>query len=71
MPDQNSTGDKVKFCCDKTPSCSKPHQGLFLKQHGAQMLSLLRVHHKVTSFFIACFLNTFQDRLALSVSEAC
>ena len=20
MPDQNSTGDKVKFCCDKTPS---------------------------------------------------
>ena len=24
MPDQNSTGDKVKFCCVKTPSCSKP-----------------------------------------------
>jgi len=50
MPDQNSTGDKVKFCCDKTPSCSKPHQGLFLKQYGPQMLFLLRVYHKVSSF---------------------
>ena len=35
MPDQNSTGDKVQFCGNKTPSCSKPHQGLFLKQYGA------------------------------------
>jgi len=49
MPDQNSTGDKVKFRCDKTPSCSKPHQGLFLKQYGAQMLFLLRIYHKVSS----------------------
>ena len=66
MPDQNSTGDKVKFCCDKTPSCSKPHQGLFLKRYGAQMLFLLRVYHKVS------FLNTcaLQYRLALSVSDA-
>ena len=51
MPDQNSTGDKVKFCSEKTPSCSKPHQGLFLKQYGAQMLFLSHVYHKVSSFF--------------------
>ena len=41
MPDQNSTGDKVKFCCDKTPSCSKPHQGLFRKQYGALQYRLV------------------------------
>ena len=68
MPDQNSNGDKVKFCCDKTPSCSKPHQGLFLNQYGAQMLFLLRVYPKVSSFFEECAL---QYRLALSVSEGC
>jgi len=73
MPDQNATGDKVTFCCDKTPYCSKPHQGLYLKQYGAQMLFLLWVYHKVSSFFISCFLNTcsLQYRLALSVSDAC
>ena len=58
MPDQNANGDKVKLSSDKTPSCSKPHQGLFLKQDGAQMLSLLQVYHKVSSFFMSCFLKT-------------
>ena len=50
MPDQNSTGDKVKFCCDQTPSCSKPHQGFSLKQYGAQMLFLLQVYLKLSPF---------------------
>ena len=36
------------------------------------MLFLLQVYHKVSSFFISCFLNTcaLQYRLALSVSDA-
>ena len=69
MPDQNSTGDKVKFCCDKTPSCSKPHQGLFLKQSGAQMLFLLRVYHKVSSFlYVLLFKHVFSP---VQVSSEC
>ena len=68
MPDQNSTGDKVKFGCDKTPSCSKPHQGLFLKQYGAQM----RLSQGEFLFLFPAFLNTcsLQYRLARSVSDA-
>ena len=50
MPDQNYTGDKVKFGCDKTPSCLN-HIKDYLKQYGAQMLFLLQVYHKVSSFF--------------------
>jgi len=54
-------------------SCSKPHQGLFLKQYGAQMLFLLQVYYKVSSFFYFLLFNTYslQYRLALSVSDAC
>ena len=51
MPDQNSTGDKVKFCRDKTPSCSKPHQGLFLKQISKLKFFFSCVFHKVSSSF--------------------
>ena len=69
MPDQNSTGDKVKFCCDKTPSCSKPHQRLFLKQYGALMLFLSWVYHKVSSFFY--FLLFKHMCSTLQVSSEC
>ena len=72
MPDQNSTGDKVKFGCDKTPSCSKPRQGLFLKQYEAQTLFLSRVYHKVNSFYVLLlYTYSLQYRLAMSVSDAC
>ena len=37
-------------------SCSKPHQGLFLKQYGAQMFSLSRgFTTRWVPFFISCF----------------
>ena len=69
MLDQNSAGDKVKFCCDKTPSCSKPHQGLFLKQYGAQMIFLLRVYHKVSSLFYFLLLKHMCS--SVQVSSEC
>ena len=48
------------------------HQGLFLKQYGAQMLFLLPVYHKVRFFFYFLLFYTYslQYSLALSVSDA-
>ena len=33
------------------------YQGLFLKQYGAQMLFLLQVYHKVSTFLFPAFLT--------------
>ena len=71
MPAHAGRGTRqiLSKCCK---SCSKPHQALFLKEYGAQMLSLSRVYHKVSTFlYPASYTYSLQYRLALSVSDAC